>query len=73
MMCYTGICLFEYSGGNSIGGCMVSVHDSFQERYGESPCIVGQCPQDPDDEKYIEENKERLDDIHRCWCRERCA
>lgn len=71
-MCYTGVCLFE-NGGDRAGECMVFRHKEFESRYGESPCIVGQCPQDPDEEKYMQENKEHLDDIHRRWCRERGA
>lgn len=69
-MCYTGICLFENGGGRA-GDCMVFGHSDFEKRYGESPCIVGQLPQDPDDEKYIEENKERLDDIYKRYLEER--
>lgn len=72
-MCYTGECFFEYSGGDSVGDCMVNRHAEFKERYGESPCIVGQCPQNPDDERYIEDNRERLEEIYRRWCRERGA
>lgn len=67
-MCYTGICIFEYSGGDSVGGCMVHDHDAFRERYGETPCTVGQCPHDPDDERYIKENRDRLNEIfNRYW------
>ncbi len=72
-MCYTGICLFEYSGGASVGGCMVNRHIEFKERYGETPCMVGQCPHDPDDEKYMKDNKERLEEIYRRWNGERIA
>lgn len=71
-MCFTGVCLFE-NGGDRAGECMVFGHKAFEEKYGESPCIVGQCPQDPDDEKYIKENKERLEEIYRRWIRERYA
>jgi len=52
---------------------MVFGHEKFKERFGESPCIVGQCPGDPDDEKYIEENRERLDAIYGRWLIERGA
>lgn len=71
-MCYTGVCLFENGGGRA-GECMVFGHEKFKERFGESPCIVGQCPGDPDDEKYIEENRERLDAIYGRWLIERGA
>ena len=64
-MCYTGICFFECGGGPSgQGNCTVGSFEKFKEKYGETPCIVGQCPQDPDDAKYIEENRERLNGIY---------
>lgn len=70
-MCYTGICLFEYCGGDSLGDCMVSSHSEFERRYGESPCIVGQCPHDPEDEAYIAANRERLELIFRQFISDR--
>lgn len=70
-MCYTGICLFEYSGGESVGGCQVCGHQRFTERYGESPCIVGMCPQDPEEEEYIANNRERLEAIYGEWIADR--
>lgn len=71
-MCYTGICLFECGGGPSgPGGCTVGSFDKFREMYGDTPCMVGQCPQDPDDAKYIEENRERLDAAYRRYMADR--
>lgn len=69
-MCYTGICLFE-NGGGMAGECMVSNHARFEEMYSETPCIVGRCPGDPDDERYIEAHEEHFDQIYCRWMKER--
>lgn len=60
-MCYTGICLLEFGGGDRLGDCMIPDHSEFKHQYGETPCMVGQCPNDPEDEAYIAANRERLD------------
>lgn len=72
-MCYTGICLFESGWGpRGPGDCtVVGSFEKFEERYGETPCMVGQCPQDPDDAKYMEENRERLNGIYEKYLADR--
>lgn len=59
LMCYSGICDFE-AGGDRAGEC--AAPRGFRERYGVSPCIVGGCYEDPDDERWAEEVQVMLDD-----------
>lgn len=70
-MCYTGKCLFEYGWTpNGAGDCMISNYEKFYEKYGEHACIVGGVPDCYETEKYIEDNKERLDAIYEQWCKD---
>ena len=70
-MCYTGECYFEVCGGEFAGDCIIVNHGAFVEKYGECACCVGGMPDDKESERYIKENKERLDAIFESWLRDR--
>lgn len=57
-MCYSGVCSFE-DGGDNAGEC--TAPSGFRERYGVSPCIVGGCYEDPDDERWAEEHEDEIE------------
>lgn len=58
VMCNSGVCSFE-DGGDHAGEC--TAPSGFRERYGVSPCIVGGCYEDPDDERWAEEHADEIE------------
>lgn len=58
-LCYSGICLFESETGN----CQVGDTLEFRDTYGYSPCMVGGFATCSDEEHYIQDHEQELENV----------